>query len=331
MAVYTQLSVDEVAAFFGTLGLGAPRSLRGITSGIENTNYFVDTEAGEFVLTLFERLTFDQLPFYLYFMKHLAVRGMPVPDPVPNGSGEILHALKGRPAVVVNRLAGESVTVPSESHCRSIGDILARMHLAGRDYPQHQVNPRGLEWWEEVAPLVSRFISEGQRSLLSSELAFQTEIAASPSYGELPKGPVHSDLFRDNALFDGERLTGVFDFYFAGCDALLFDIAVCLNDWCVDNSSGVRHEGRLGAFLAGYESVRTLSPVERDLLPAMQRAGALRFWLSRLWDLHLPREAALLNAHDPSHFERMLRALRGEFARAVPTIATTEAASWRQG
>jgi homoserine kinase type II len=314
MAVYTELSVDEVAAFFGALDIGTPRSVRGITSGIENTNYFVDTEAGEYVLTLFERLTFEQLPFYLHLMKHLAARGMPVPNPVPNGSGEILHALKGRPAVVVNRLAGESVTVPSESHCRSIGDILARMHLAGRDYPRHQVNPRGLEWWEAVAPVVSPFISGGQRSLLASELAFQKELAASSSYEQLPKGPVHSDLFRDNALFDGERLTGVFDFYFAGCDALLFDIAVCLNDWCVDSCAGIQHAGRVGACLAGYESVRTLSPAERELLPAMQRAGALRFWLSRLWDLHLPREAALLNAHDPGHFERILRVLRGEFA-----------------
>jgi homoserine kinase type II len=125
---------------------------------------------------------------------------------------------------------------------------------------------------------------------------------------------VHADLFRDNALFDGEQLTGVFDFYFAGCDALLFDIAVCLNDWCVDGCTSRQHDGRADAFLSGYESVRMLTPPERALLPAMRRAGAFRFWLSRLWDLHLPREAALLNAHDPSHFERILRALREEIA-----------------
>ncbi len=314
MAVFTELSFDDIAAFFRALGLDGPRSVRGITTGIENTNYFVDTDRGKYVLTLFERLTFEQLPFYLHFMKHLAARGMPVPDPVANVSGEILHSMKGRPAVVVNRLPGESETAPTESHCRSVGEILARMHVAGSDYPRHQVNPRGLEWWNEVVPVVGRCVSGGQRSLLSSELAFQKQIAVFFTYEQLPKGPVHADLFRDNVLFDGGHLTGVFDFYFAGCDAFLFDIAVCLNDWCVDGRTGRQHVERAAAFLGGYESVRALTPAERTLLPAMQRAGAFRFWLSRLWDLYLPREAALLNAHDPSHFERMLRVLRGEIA-----------------
>jgi homoserine kinase type II len=310
MAVYTELSFDEVAAFFRALGLGEPRSVRGITTGIENTNYFVDTEAGNHVLTLFERLSFEQLPFYLHLMRHLAARGLPVPDPAANGSGEILHSLKGRPAVVVNRLPGKSVTVPTMSHCRSVGEVLARMHVAGSDYPLHQANPRGLEWWDEVAPVIAPFVSEEQRSLLASELAFQKQIAASVAYAELPKGPVHADLFRDNVLFDGEKLAGVIDFYFAGCDAFLFDIAVCLNDWCVDGCTGRQQDERAAAFLGGYESVRALVPAERSLLPAIRRAGAFRFWLSRLWDLHLPREAALLNAHNPAHFERILRVLR---------------------
>ena len=313
MAVYTELSVDEVAAFFRVLGLGWPRSVRGITTGIENTNYFVETETGEYVLTLFERLTFEQLPFYLHFMKHLAGRGMPVPDPVADGNGEILHSLKNRPAVVVDRLPGESVTAPTEAHCRSVGEILARMHVAGSDYPRHQVNPRGLDWWNEVVPVLGRCVSGGQRSLLASELAFQNQVAVSPTCEQLPRGPVHADLFRDNVLFDGGNLKGVFDFYFAGCDAFLFDIAVCLNDWCVDGATCRQDDERAAAFLGGYEFVRPLTPAERTLLPALRRAGAFRFWLSRLWDLYLPREAALLNAHDPSHFERVLRVLRGEF------------------
>jgi homoserine kinase type II len=321
MAVFTELSFDDVAAFFRALGLGRPGSVRGITTGIENTNYFVDTDTGKYVLTLFERLTFQQLPFYLHFMKHLAARGMPVPNPVANVDGEILHSLKNRPTAVVNRLPGASETAPAAAHCRSVGEVLARMHMAGSDYPRHQANPRGLSWWNEVAPVVGRCVSDGQWSLLASELAFQNQIAASSAYEHLPKGPVHADLFRDNALFDGGRLTGVFDFYFAGCDALLFDIAVCLNDWCVDDRTGRQDNERAAAFLGAYESVRALAPAERMLLPAMQRAGAFRFWLSRLWDLHLPREAALLNAHDPSHFERMLRVLRGETAQAERLIA----------
>jgi homoserine kinase type II len=225
-AVYTELSVDEVAALFRVLDLGWPRSVRGITTGIENTNYFLDTEAGEYVLTLFERLTFEELPFYLHLMKHLAARRLPVPDPVANVRGEILHSLKGRPAVVVNRLPGESVTASTESHCRSVGEILARMHVTGNDYPRRQPNPRGPEWWNEVVPEVGRCVSEGQRSLLTSELAFQNQIAVSSTYERLPRGPVHVDIFRDNVLFEGGHLTGVFDFYFAGCDSFLFDIAV---------------------------------------------------------------------------------------------------------
>ena len=314
MAVYTELSVDEVAAFFAELGLGYPRFVHGIASGIENTNYFVGTEKREYVLTLFERLTFEQLPFYLHFMKHLASRQLPVPDPVASISGEILHSLKGRPAMVVDRLPGKSVTTPTTSHCRSVGEIVARLHAAGGDYPRYQVNPRGLEWWNEVMPVVSRFVSAEQRSLLSCELAFQKKIAVSFEHERLPRGPVHADLFRDNVLFDDGQLTGVFDFFFAGCDVFLFDIAVCLNDWCIDNGSDRQHDERSTAFLGGYESVRALTSAERTLLPAMQRAGAYRFWLSRLWDLHLPRESMLLSAHDPNHFERILRVLRGEYA-----------------
>ena len=147
-----------------------------------------------------------------------------------------------------------------------------------------------------------------------SELTFQNQIAVSPTYEQLPRGPVHADLFRDNVLFAGSHLTGVFDFYFAGCDAFLFDIAVCLNDWCVDDCTGRQDSERSAAFLGAYQSVRALTPAERILLPAMQRAGAFRFWLSRLWDLYQPREAAILKAHDPSHFERVLRVHRGEIA-----------------
>lgn len=312
MAVYTELSFDAVAALFQRLDLGPPQSVRGIASGIENTNYFVDTATGSYVLTLFERLTAGELPFYLHLMQHLAARLLPVPDPVANAQGEILHTLLNRPAAVVNRLAGASVVRPSEAQCWAVGAFLAGMHLAGSDYARHQANPRGLGWWHEMAPVVSPLITEEQRALLASELVFQQGLAGSDVYGQLPRGPVHADLFRDNALFDGARLTGVLDFYFAGCDAFLFDIAVCLNDWCVDAKTGHKQDALSVAFLGGYDSVRTLAPCERCLLPEMQRAGAFRFWLSRLWDLHLPRAAKLLNAHDPSHFERLLRDLRLE-------------------
>ena len=314
MAVFTELSFDEVAAFFRALGLGAPRSVRGVTSGIENTNYFVDTDGARYVLTLFERLTFEQLPFYLHFMKHLAVRGMPVPDPVADTHGVILHSLRERPAVVVNRLPGASEVEPTAAHCSSVGECLARLHLAGSDYPRQQSNRRGLQWWNQVVSVLGRYVSAGQRSLLSTELAFQNELALSSTYRQLPKGPIHADLFRDNVLFEKGRLSGVIDFYFAGCDTFLFDIAVCLNDWCVDDLTRPHNVERAAAFLGAYEIARPLTSSEHKLLPAMQRAAAFRFWLSRLWDVHQPRRAALLKPHDPSHFERILLMLRGEFA-----------------
>ena len=318
MAVYTEVSFDEAAAVLHALGLGPLQSIKACSGGIENTNYFVDTDQGRYVLTLFERLSFEQLPFYLHLMKHLAQHGIPVPNPhaaLSAGAGckpgDILLKLKGKPAAVVDRLRGHSELAPTLAHCAAVGEMLARMHLAGLDYPRKQANLRGLAWWNETVPVVLPHLRPEQDRLIRSELAYQNHIAASSNWRSLPRGPIHADLFRDNVMFDheGERLvlSGFFDFYFAGWDALLFDIGISLNDWCVDLASGALDAARAQSFLVAYQGVRRLSPQERSLLPAMRRAGALRFWISRLWDFYLPREAALLQAHDPDHFERVLR------------------------
>ena len=314
MAVYTEVSFDEASTFLQSLGLGTLQHMEGCSGGIENTNDFVTTDQAAYVLTLFERLTAQQLPFYLRFMKHLAVHGIPVPDPAANRDGDVLHELNGKPAAVVNRLNGKSELSPGIAHCAALGDVLARMHLAGRDFEMKQPNLRGLPWWNETVPVVLPFLDEAQARLIKSELAYQNHIATLSAYGALPRGPIHADLFRDNALFTQDlrpdqvpQLTGIFDFYFAGVDAWLFDIAVCLNDWCVDLPTGRADAERSRALLLAYEAVRPLTAQERELLPALARAAALRFWLSRLWDLHLPREAAMLKPHDPTHFERVLR------------------------
>ena len=307
MAVFTKVSFNEAATFLRTLGLGELQTIKGCTGGIENTNYFVDTTQGQYVLTLFERLTFEQLPFYLHLMKHLAQRGILVPDPATSSTGDLLLTLKGKPATVVNKLRGGSELAPTAAHCSSVGHMLARMHLAGQDYPRHQPNLRGLAWWNNTVPVVLPYTTPEQCDLLLSELAYQNHIAASSTYKTLPSGPVHADLFRDNVMFEDGQLTGFFDFYFAGCDTFLFDIAVCLNDWCVNLATGHHDAERADAFLLAYQSQRPLTAQERRLLPAMLRAGALRFWVSRLWDFHLPRQADVLKAHDPTHFERILR------------------------
>ena len=307
MAVFTEVTPDEAQRLLSELHLGQLSELRGIEGGIENTNYFVTCDAGEFVLTLFERLTAEQLPFYLHLMKHLAHKGIPVPDPRANAAGDILHTVCGKPAAVVNRLAGRSQLAPQAVHCAAVGDMLARMHLAGRDYERQQPNLRGLPWWNETVPVVLPHLDAAQAALLQSELAYQNHVAVSSSYAALPRGPVHADLFRDNVMFAEDTLTGFFDFYFAGVDTWLFDLAVCLNDWCIDLPTGAHHAERAAAMLTAYQSVRPLTAAERELLPAMLRAGALRFWISRLWDFYLPREASMLKPHDPTHFERVLQ------------------------
>ena len=307
MAVYTEVSLDEAQALFSRLDLGTLSSLKACAGGIENTNYFACSERGDYVLTLFERLTHAQLPFYLHLMDHLAEGGVPVPKPAPDALGNILHTVLGKPACVVNKLAGSSALAPDAPHCAAVGAMLARMHLVGASYGRQQPNLRGLPWWSETVPVVLPYLTAEQAALISSELAYQQHVAAGSAYAALPRGPIHADLFRDNVMFEGQALTGFFDFYFAGNDAWLFDIAVCLNDWCVDLASGVQDMARAAAFMQGYQSVRPLQAAERALLPAMLRAGALRFWISRLWDYHLPREATLLKAHDPAHFERILR------------------------
>jgi len=307
MAVFTEVTQAQADDLTQSLNLGPLRALRGIEGGIENTNYFVTTDQGEYVLTLFERLTREQLPFYLHLMKHLAGRGIPVPDPAADRDGDILHSVSGKPAAVVNKLLGKSQLQPQAVHCAAVGGMLARMHLAGADYARTQANLRGLPWWNDTAPVVLPHLDPAQASLLQSELAYQNHIAQSPAYSALPRGPVHADLFRDNVMFEGEQLTGFFDFYFAGVDTWLFDLAVCLNDWCIDLPTGEHVAERAQAMLRAYNQVRRLGSAERELLPALLRAGALRFWISRLWDYHLPREAAMLTPHDPTHFERVLR------------------------
>ena len=314
MAVYTEVSFGEATEFLQGLQLGTLQTLAGCSGGIENTNYFVTTDVAPYVLTLFERLSMEQLPFYLRLMKHLAHHGIPVPDPATNHDGDVVHTLQGKPAAVVNRLRGKSELAPTVAHCEQVGAMLARMHLAGRDFSMQQPNLRALAWWNETVPVILPFVSQEQAAVLCSELAYQNHVSTLSAYGALPRGPIHGDLFRDNVMFetaDGHAtepvLTGFFDFYFAGIDTWLFDISVCLNDWCIDLATGASDEERTGAFLSAYANVRQLQAQERQLLPAMARAAALRFWISRLWDLYLPREAAVLQAHDPEHFQRVLR------------------------
>ncbi|HZW11644.1 MAG TPA: homoserine kinase [Noviherbaspirillum sp.] len=307
MAVFTPVSLTDLNDWLTQFKLGKPLAIKGISSGIENSNFFLTTEAGEFVLTIFEKLTFEQLPFYLELMRHLADRGVLVPAPIANRHGDILHSLHGKPAAIVTKLEGSSQLAPQPVHCAAVGTMLAKMHIAGEDFPLQQPNLRGLEWWHATAPVVLPYLPDDGQHLLRAEIHFQEAFAASATYHQLPRGPIHADLFRNNVMFVEERLTGFFDFYFAGCDTWLFDVAVTVNDWCIDLATGALDMARVQAMLAAYHAVRPFTPAEKTAWQPMLRAGALRFWLSRLYDFYLPREAEMLTPHDPTHFERILR------------------------
>lgn len=317
MAVFTAVALDDLHQWIKQYRLGRAIGLEGISSGIDNSNFFLSTETGEYVLTIFENLRFDQLPFYVELMAHLAGRGIPVPAPVPNADGELVVQLHGKPALIVSRLRGRSELDPQPVHCAEVGRMLARMHLAARDFTLHQPNLRGLDWWVATAPTVLPYLSQREAALLTDEVAFQSAFAAGATYAALARGPVHADLFRNNVMFEGERLSGCFDFYFAGVDTWLYDVAVTVNDWCIDLATGTLDQARVRALLDAYHAVRPFTGDEQAAWQPMLRAAALRFWLSRLYDLHLPRAAELLTPHDPTHFERILRE---RIARPAPNL-----------
>lgn len=322
MAVFTPISRAKLEGWLASRPAGRLQAFAGIAEGVENTNYFVETDAGHWVLTLFERIPPEGLPFHLDLLHHLAARGLPCPDPVADACGALWAPLAGRPAALVNRLPGRGVERPSLAHCGPIGDLLARMHLAVADFDGVQPNPRGINWWVEAGARIAPLLPPAQARLLTEELDAQRAAHAGAEHRALPRGAVHADLFRDNVLFEGDTIGGVIDFWFAGVDTLLFDLAVTVNDWCVDDTTGELDAPRLGALLAAYVARRPPSDAERTAWPMAMRAAALRFWLSRLDDLHRPRPAQQLTPKDPGTFERILLARRAH----VPPLPTREGA-----
>ena len=338
MAVFTSVSEAELTAWLGDYSLGQLVELQGIASGIENTNYFVTTSNGRFVLTLFEILSADELPFYLNLMAHLARHGIPCPNPVANRSNQFLGRLNGKPACIVSRLRGKSTAAPNNEQCAAVGAMLAQMHIAGQGFSQIMPNPRGAAWRAATALQVRPFLDAQQAELLDSEVALHVQpphnkvrqsvtsqrldgidtggrrgvpdglavTLAQQEWTSLPQGVIHADLFRDNVLLEENRIGGLIDFYFACSDALLYDIAITVNDWCM-HSDGTLDAAKTKAFLRAYHAVRPLQENEHRAWPLLLRVAALRFWLSRLFDKYLPRDGELINAHDPRHFERILK------------------------
>ncbi len=315
MAVYTEVSDEDLARFIAGYDVGPLLSYKGIAEGVENTNYLVHTGKGPFILTLYEkRVAAGDLPFFLGLMQHLAAAGITCPLPVHDRDGRMLGELAGRPAAMVTFLEGFWLRKPRAEHCADVGAALARMHLAGRDFAIARPNALGPKGWR---PLYDRFkdradeITPGLAGIIAAELDFVDDCFPR----DLPQGVIHADLFPDNVFFLDNKLSGLIDFYFACNDALAYDIAVCLNAWCFepDFSFNVT-KGR--ALLRGYEEVRRLEPAERAAVPLLARGAALRFLLTRAYDwINTPKDA-LVKPHDPIAYLRRLR-----FHQAVSSIA----------
>lgn len=301
MSVYTTVNEDELAAFLARYDHGELVSFEGITSGIENTNYFVTTSDAQYVLTLFEQHTADELPFFLDLTAFLSEHDIPCAHPVANRAGHYLEELNNKPAALVQRLPGASLESPNPDHCRQVGRVLAMLHIHGLVFPQQRENERGPHWWNQTATRLTPHLDSEQQTILKDELLYQ----ASHKHDQLPRGVIHADLFRDNILFDGDRLSGLIDFYYACSDVLVYDLAVTINDWC-SSDSGELDRPRYDAMLAGYQQSRPLNDAEMAACPVMLRAAALRFWLSRLHDLHFPRPGEITHTKDPTVFQRIL-------------------------
>ena len=314
MAVYTDVSAEDLTRFLAAYDIGELLAYKGIAEGVENSNFLVHTDTGNFILTLYEkRVAEGDLPFFLGLMEHLADRGITCPQPVKNKHGGLLDKIAGRPAAIVTFLDGLWIRRPSPNHCAAVGEALARLHLAGADFRPKRKNALSIESWR---PLYEHAKGGGDsvRQGLCAEIATELEVLEKSWPRQLPQGVIHADLFPDNVFFLGDKLSGLIDFYFACTDTLAYDIAICLNAWCfeADHSYNVT-KGR--SLLSAYGKVRALSGAERAALPVLARGAAMRFLLTRLVDWLAVPDGAFVRPKDPLEYYRKLR-----FHQSVKTV-----------
>jgi homoserine kinase type II len=306
MAVYTDVGVEELAAFLSAYDLGELLAYKGIAEGVENSNFLLHTSRGYYILTLYEkRVAANDLPFFLALMEHLAARGLTCPQPVKNRAGETLGWLAGRPAAIVTFLDGMWIRRPSAVHCAGLGRALAELHIAGADFPMRRANALSVAGWRSLYES-AQTRADGVQAGLQSAIAAELDVLAASWPRDLPQGVIHADLFPDNVFFLGDRLSGLIDFYFACTDTLAYDVAICLNAWCFESDHAYNvTKGR--ALLQAYAAKRALSVTERDALPLLARGAAMRFLLTRLVDwLNVP-PGALVKPKDPLEYHRKLR------------------------
>ena len=303
MSVYTNIEHHELEVFLNNYSLGALLNFQGINAGIENTNYFVTTENGEFVLTIFEEIGFDILPYYLNLMAHLSDHGMPTAHPIADLENNYVRTLKDKPAAIVRRLEGNNELQPNPTHCAAVGHALAQMHTVGKSYEGVHENPRGINWVKNTADRVFNKLSNDDQNVLEDEIKFRDQELPE----NIPKGIIHADLFRDNVMFMDHALTGIIDFYYACNDYLLYDLAITVNDWC-SNTNGELNMDCYHALIDAYKAERNFQPKEVEAWQYMLRAAALRFWLSRLQDKIFPKDGEITHIKDPDVFKNILLA-----------------------
>ena len=306
MAVYTDVSAEDLAQFLAGYDIGALLSYKGIAEGVENSNFLLHASAGSFILTLYEkRVAEADLPFFLALMEHLAAKGITCPQPVKNRQGGMLGRVAGRPAAIVTFLDGVWIRRPSPAHCAAVGEALARLHLAGADFKMKRPNALSIDSWRVLFEHAGAR-GDSVRPGLCNEIVKELDILEKNWPRDLPQGVIHADLFPDNVFFLGDKLSGLIDFYFACTDTLAYDVAICLNAWCfeADHSYNVT-KGR--ALLKSYAAVRPLSDAERTALPMLARGAAVRFLLTRLVDWLAVPDGALVKPKDPLEYYRKLR------------------------
>jgi homoserine kinase type II len=313
MAVYTALSDSDVEDFLARYRVGTLVDFTGIRDGVENSNFFVTTSDDAFVLTIFEKHDAEEVPYFLNLTAHLAEHDVPCAHPIADRNGAYLQSLFDKPAALVERLPGRTLDQPNRAQCEAVGGALAKMHVAGESFDEVHPNVRGPRWWFAAARELGDRLPAEDRAVLDEELRFQ----ASQRHLDLPRGTIHADLFCDNVLFEGDRLAGMIDFYYACDDCLLYDVAITANDWCTGHD-GAFDAGRLEALLTAYHRLRPFTGAEDAAWGTMLRAGALRFWLSRLLDLHFPRPAEVPHVKDPDEYRRVLLARREHTPSLVP-------------
>jgi homoserine kinase type II len=305
MSVYTVVERAQLLEHLKNYKLGHLVSFQGISSGIENTNYFVTTSQGDYVLTLFEELKAEELPYFLSIMAFVSEHGVPSAHPIRDKNGYYLSKLNGKPAALVERLSGSDVEKPNDIQCAVIGHSMAKLHQASLQLDSYRENSRGAYWRKQAAELLLPLVDSNSAEIIRDELSFQTNYHTLP----LDKHVIHADLFRDNALFNGDELSGIIDFYYACNDYFIYDLAIAVNDWCVD-TEGLLDAVRYKAFIDAYQAIRPLSKKEIESWPVVIRAAAFRFWLSRLRDVHFPKEGEMTHLKDPDAMKRILLARR---------------------